>query len=228
VVSLGIEPKSRASEAPILSVVLRDPVPGCKSSYKSCRGQTCARYFGWLRHNPTAQKSVSIIKTRQFSFYMDSTKKTLYTADATAIGGRSGHVRSTTGIIDLDMSVPEGLGGKKGATNPEELFAAGYSSCFQQALLVIAQRAGDKLDPATEVKCSVTLFQEGEGYGLSAILDVDLKSFDRTKTIEMVRQAHKICPYSVGTRGNMEVELKVQGETVPVQPEENAGVAEGK
>jgi len=153
-------------------------------------------------------------------------KKNLYTADATAIGGRSGHVRSATGIIDLDMSVPEGLGGKKGATNPEELFAAGYSSCFQQALLVIAQRAGDKLDPETTVQCSVTLFQEGEGYGLAAILDVDLKAFDRDKTIEMVRQAHKICPYSVGTRGNMEVELRVQGEAIPVEAEENAGVAE--
>ncbi len=159
---------------------------------------------------------------------MESTKKNLYTADATAVGGRSGHVRSATGVVDLEMSVPEGLGGKKGATNPEELFAAGYSSCFQQALLVTAQRAGDKLDPNTTVQCSVTLFQEGEGYGLSAVLDVDLKSFDRDKTIEMVRQAHKICPYSVGTRGNMEVELRVQGQAVPVQAEENAGVAEGK
>jgi Ohr subfamily peroxiredoxin len=163
-----------------------------------------------------------------FHLHMESTKKTLYTADATAVGGRSGHVRSATGIIDLDMSVPEGLGGKKGATNPEELFAAGYSSCFQQALLVIATRNNDKLDPSTEVKCSVSLFQEGEGYGLSAVLDIDLKSFDRDKTIDMVRQAHKICPYSVGTRGNMEVELKVQGEAIPVQAEENAGIAEGK
>ena len=159
---------------------------------------------------------------------MDSSKKTLYTADATAVGGRSGHVRSATGIIDLEMSVPEGLGGKKGATNPEELFAAGYSSCFQQALLVIAGRNGEKLDPGTEVKCSVTLFQDGEAYGLSAILDVDLKAFDRDKTVQMVREAHKICPYSVGTRGNMEVELKVQGETIPVQAEENIGVAEEK
>ena len=159
---------------------------------------------------------------------MESTKKNLYTADATAVGGRSGHVRSATGIVDLDMSVPEGLGGKKGATNPEELFAAGYSSCFQQALLVIAQRSGDRLDPGTEVKCSVTLFQEGECYGLSAVLDVDLKAFDHDKAIEMVRQAHKICPYSVGTRGNMEVELKVQGESIPVSAEENAGIAEGK
>ncbi|MBO0360753.1 Ohr family peroxiredoxin [Hymenobacter sp. BT186] len=153
-------------------------------------------------------------------------KKTLYTADASAVGGRSGHVRSATGIIDLDMSVPEGLGGKKGATNPEELFAAGYASCFQQALLVIAQRAGDKLDADTTVACSVSLFQEGEGYGLSAVLDVDLKKFGRDKTVEMVRQAHKICPYSVGTRGNMEVELRVQGEAIPVAAEENAGVAE--
>ena len=159
---------------------------------------------------------------------MDSSKKTLYTADATAVGGRSGHVRSATGIIDLDMSVPEGLGGKKGATNPEELFAAGYSSCFQQALLVIAQRNGDKLDPGTEVKCSVSLFQDGEAYGLSAILDIDLKAFDQAKTMQMVREAHKICPYSVGTRGNMEVELKIKGEPVPVQAEDNAGVAEGK
>ena len=153
-------------------------------------------------------------------------KKNLYTADATAVGGRSGHVRSATGVIDMDMSVPEGLGGKKGATNPEELFAAGYASCFQQALLVIAQRGGDKLDPQTEVKCSVTLFQEGEAYGLSAILDVDLKAFDRDKSVEMVRQAHTICPYSAGTRGNMEVELRVQGEAIPVQAEENQGVAE--
>ena len=156
------------------------------------------------------------------------TKKNLYTADASAVGGRSGHVRSATGIIDLEMSVPEGLGGKKGATNPEELFAAGYAACFQQALLVTAQRAGDILDKESSVQCSVTLFQEGEGYGLSAVLDVDLKKFDEAKTIEMVRQAHKICPYSVGTRGNMEVELRVMGKAVPVQAEENAGVAEGK
>ena len=60
------------------------------------------------------------------------------------------------------------------------------------------------------------------------MLDVDLKKFDEAKTIEMVRQAHKICPYSVGTRGNMEVKLRVQGEAIPVQAEENVGVAEGK
>ncbi|HEX8660120.1 MAG TPA: Ohr family peroxiredoxin [Hymenobacter sp.] len=153
-------------------------------------------------------------------------KKNLYTAEASAVGGRSGHVRSVSGVIDMEMSVPEGMGGKKGATNPEELFAAGYASCFQQALLVIAQRAGDTLDKESSVQCSVTLFQEGEAYGLSAILDVDLKKFDQNTTIEMVRQAHKICPYSVGTRGNMEVELRVQGQAIPVEASENAGVAD--
>jgi len=143
-------------------------------------------------------------------------KKTLYTADATATGGRSGHVRSADSIIDLDMSVPEGLGGKKGATNPEQLFAAGYASCFQQALLVVAGQQNEKLDPASTVQCSVTLFQDGEAYGLSAVLNVDLKGLDPQKAQAMVNKAHEICPYSVGTRGNMEVELQVAGQPAAV------------
>ncbi|MCC2545469.1 organic hydroperoxide resistance protein [Hymenobacter sp. BT175] len=143
-------------------------------------------------------------------------KKTLYTADATATGGRSGHVRSADAVIDMDMSVPEGLGGKKGATNPEQLFAAGYASCFQQALIVVAGRQKERLDPASTVQCSVTLFQDGEAYGLSAVLNVDLKGVDQQKALAMVNEAHQICPYSVGTRGNMEVELKVAGQDAPV------------
>ncbi|RYU79552.1 organic hydroperoxide resistance protein [Hymenobacter persicinus] len=145
-------------------------------------------------------------------------KKTLYTAEATATGGRSGHVRSADSIIDLDMSVPEGLGGKKGATNPEQLFAAGYASCFQQALLVVAGKANERLDPASTVQCSVTLFQDGEAYGLSAVLNVDLKGMDPQKAQDFVNKAHQICPYSVGTRGNMEVELQVAGQAANVTP----------
>ncbi|TGE29397.1 organic hydroperoxide resistance protein [Hymenobacter metallicola] len=148
-------------------------------------------------------------------------KKNLYTADATATGGRSGHVRSSDSVIDMDMSVPEGLGGRKGATNPEQLFAAGYASCFQQALIVITGRENIKLDPNSTVQCSVTLFQEGEAYGLSAVLDVDLKDMDQQKAIEIVNKAHQICPYSVGTRGNMEVELKVAGQPAAV-PADNS------
>lgn len=152
--------------------------------------------------------------------------KNLYTAEAVATGGRSGHVKSNDSVIDLDMSVPEGLGGKKGATNPEQLFAAGYASCFQQALLVTAGRQNEKLNPESTVKCSVTLFQDGEAFGLSAVLDVDLKEMDHQKAVDLVNEAHKICPYSVGTRGNIEVELKVTGEQAPVAAQDNAGVAE--
>ncbi|TGE25232.1 organic hydroperoxide resistance protein [Hymenobacter aquaticus] len=148
-------------------------------------------------------------------------KKNLYTAEASATGGRSGHVRSSDSVIDMNMSVPEGLGGKKGATNPEQLFAAGYASCFQQALIVIAGRDNQKLDPESTVQCSVTLFQEGEGYGLSAVLDVDLKGLDQQQATDMVNRAHQICPYSVGTRGNMEVELKVAGQPIAL-PADNA------
>lgn len=148
-------------------------------------------------------------------------KKNLYTADATATGGRSGHVRSSDSVIDMDMSVPEGLGGRKGATNPEQLFAAGYASCFQQALIVTAGRENLKLSADSTVQCSVTLFQDGESYGLSAVLDIDLKDMEPQQATDLVNKAHQICPYSVGTRGNMEVELKIAGQPATV-PTENA------
>jgi Ohr subfamily peroxiredoxin len=147
--------------------------------------------------------------------------KTLYTAEATATGGRSGHVRSTDGVIDMDMSVPEGMGGKKGTTNPEQLFAAGYASCFQQALLVIAQRRGFKLPPESTVNCAVSLTQDGEAYGLAVKLDVDLQGIEDAEGI--VQEAHRICPYSVGTRGNIDVDLRVAGQPAKVSEGDKAG-----
>ncbi|GAA4381413.1 organic hydroperoxide resistance protein [Hymenobacter koreensis] len=146
--------------------------------------------------------------------------KTLYTAEATATGGRSGHIRSSDGIIDMDMSVPQGLGGKNGATNPEQLFAAGYASCFQQALLVVAQRSNQKLDPQSTVKCAVSLTQEGEAYGLDVTLDVNLPG--TTDADRMVHEAHRICPYSVGTRGNIDVALLVNGQPAKVAETDKA------
>ncbi|KAA9339193.1 organic hydroperoxide resistance protein [Hymenobacter busanensis] len=146
--------------------------------------------------------------------------KTLYTAEATATGGRNGQIRSSDGVIDMAMSVPQGLGGKQGATNPEQLFAAGYASCFQQALLVIAQRDGQRLDPQSTVQCAVSLTQEGEAYGLAVTLDVDLKG--AADADRMVQEAHRICPYSVGTRGNIDVQLKVNGQPAKVEATEKA------
>ena len=136
--------------------------------------------------------------------------KTLYTAEVTATGGRIGHVRSSDGVIDMAVALPEGLGGKKGSSNPEQLFAAGYASCFQSALLVVAGRQHVHLDPQSTVTAHVDLNQlENGAYGLGVKLDIDLKDFDKEEGKKLVEEAHRICPYSIGTRGNIEVKLNV-------------------
>ncbi len=138
------------------------------------------------------------------------TKKTLYTAEAAATGGRNGAVRSTDGVIDLQMSAPRGLGGRAGATNPEQLFAAGYASCFQQALLVTAGHEKIALPDSFRVNCEVALQQDPDGaYALAATLAVELPGLERPQAKSLVERAHEICPFSVSTRGNMEVKLQL-------------------
>ena len=132
-----------------------------------------------------------------------------YTATATAKGARAGHVRSSDGRLDLDLSVPEGLGGPGGdGTNPEELFAAGYAACFQGALAV----AGGKREIDTsgsEVTASVNL--GGKDLTLSVVLDVRVPGVDDETAVKLVESAHRTCPYSRATRGNIEVELRAHG-----------------
>lgn len=136
--------------------------------------------------------------------------KTLYTAEVTATGGRTGHVRSSDGVLDIAVALPEGLGGKKGSSNPEQLFAAGYASCFQSAMLVVAGRKHVHLDPTSTVTAHVDLNQlENGAYGLGVKLDIDLKDFDKEEGRKLVEEAHRICPYSIGTRGNIDVQLNV-------------------
>jgi len=136
--------------------------------------------------------------------------KTLYTAEVSATGGRSGQVKSTDGIIDLPVNVPEGLGGKKGSTNPEQLFAAGYAACFQSALLLVAGKQNIRLEPDSTVTAQVSLLQvDNEKYGLGVKLVVDVKGLDHDQAVQLVNQAHEVCPYSVGTRGNIDVQLEV-------------------
>ena len=106
--------------------------------------------------------------------------------------------------------MPEGLGGKGGASNPEQLFAAGYASCFQSALMLVAGKQRINLEKESTVTAHVSLNQLDNGnYGLSVKLDVDLKSLDKEQAKQLVDQAHEVCPYSVGTRGNIDVELNV-------------------
>jgi osmotically inducible protein OsmC len=136
-------------------------------------------------------------------------KKALYTARASVIGGRDGHVRSSDGLLELDLRVPEAMGGAGGGTNPEELFAAGYAACFQSALGVVGRR--QKVDTSgSTVTASVTIGTiDSGGYGLAVAIDVSLPGTEAAVASELVNAAHQVCPYSNATRGNIEVTLSV-------------------
>jgi len=134
----------------------------------------------------------------------------LYTATATTTGGRTGHSRSSDGALDVQLSMPKELGGPGGTgTNPEQLFAAGYSACFESALRMIARMQKVTLQQA-EVTAKVSLSKnEQGGFALSTVLTVDLPELQRPVAEKLVAAAHQVCPYSVATRGNMPVELVV-------------------
>ena len=135
--------------------------------------------------------------------------KVLYTAVATSTGdGRSGHVVSSDQRLDLDLAPPAELGGSGDGTNPEQLFAAGYSACFHSALRGVARRAG--VDPGeSTVTAEVGVGPEGDLYGLVVTLIVSIPGLDREKARELTEAAHHRCPYSRATRGNISVELRV-------------------
>jgi Ohr subfamily peroxiredoxin len=139
-------------------------------------------------------------------------KRILYTADATTEGGREGHARTSDGRLDVDLDVPEEMGGTGGpGTNPEQLFAVGYSACFQSSLLRVA--AGKKLDlTGSRVTASVGIGPEREGgLGLAVTLDLEAPAIDRAHAAELMARAHESCPYSKATRGNVAVTLTVAG-----------------
>jgi lipoyl-dependent peroxiredoxin len=134
----------------------------------------------------------------------------LYTAVATATGdGRNGHTASEDGILDLDVRIPKEMGGAGGATNPEQLFAAGYAACFHSALKVVGGQ--EKADvTGTEVSASVSIGMiDNGGFGLAIELDVHAPHLDHDAALALVEKAHQVCPYSNATRGNVEVKLSV-------------------
>ncbi len=134
---------------------------------------------------------------------MDAT----YVASAVSKGGRSGHVRSADGYIDLDVRIPQELGGPGGATNPEELFAAGYASCFLSALGLMAGKRDIDTTEAT-VEADVGLDAAG-GFTLKVELVVRMPGVERAMAEKLVARAHEVCPYSRATRGNVDVQLTV-------------------
>jgi osmotically inducible protein OsmC len=135
--------------------------------------------------------------------------KSLYTAEATCSGGRDGHVRSSDGILDLDVRTPQELGGPGGASNPEQLFAAGYSSCFQSALLLVGRRKqADTSQSTVTARVSLGALQGG-AFGIAVVLEVHIPDMPIEQARELVETAHQVCPYSNATRNNIDVDLVV-------------------
>lgn len=139
----------------------------------------------------------------------DTLVKTLYTAQATVTGGRAGHARSSDGLLEVDLRVPEPMGGPGGGTNPEQLFAAGYAACFQSALGTVGRRQKVDTDDST-VTARVSIGTIGGGaYGLAVTLEVSIPRVDADIARTLVEAAHAVCPYSNATRGNIEVALVI-------------------
>ncbi|KUM02215.1 organic hydroperoxide resistance protein [Chromobacterium subtsugae] len=139
---------------------------------------------------------------------MNTLQKVLYTAEATAFGGRDGRAESSDQALQVQLSTPRELGGLGGdGTNPEQLFAAGYSACFIGALKVAAMQAKVGLPAEVSVKGRVSIGPIEHGFGIAARLEVSLPGLERATAEALVQAAHRICPYSNATRGNIEVEL---------------------
>lgn len=134
----------------------------------------------------------------------------LYTAHATATGGRDGHVTSSDQVLNLDVRTPRELGGSGGAyTNPEQLFAAGYAACFDSALNLVI-RMGKVKTGTTTVDAAVSIGKlDAGGFGLAVTLNVNVPGVEQAVAEELVAKAHQVCPYSNATRGNIDVTLDV-------------------
>jgi osmotically inducible protein OsmC len=142
--------------------------------------------------------------------------KVIYTAEAHVTGGRlAGHGRTNDGALEVDIRIPSEMGGEGGGTNPEQLFAVGFASCFESAMSVVARREKRDADDA-EIESKVNLIPtEERGFGLAVELDVRLPSVeDPEEAKRIVAAAHKVCPYSNATRGNIDVTLTANGEPV--------------
>jgi osmotically inducible protein OsmC len=134
----------------------------------------------------------------------------VYTAHASATGGRDGRATSSDGVVDVKLAVPKEMGGPGGeATNPEQLFAAGYSACFLGAVKFVAGKSGVSIPPDAKVAASVGIGPIPTGFAIKVDLDVSLPGVDRATAERLVQEAHIVCPYSNATRNNVEVTLKV-------------------
>ncbi|MEU2114605.1 organic hydroperoxide resistance protein [Streptomyces sp. NPDC016459] len=130
----------------------------------------------------------------------------VYTAVATAEGGRDGRVATDDGQLDLVVNPPKVMGGSGAGTNPEQLFAAGYSACFQGALGVVARNEKADISGST-VTAEVGIGKNDDGFGIIVKISATLPNVDAETAKSLIEKAHQVCPYSKATRGNITVEL---------------------
>ncbi len=138
---------------------------------------------------------------------------TLYKTQATALAGRNGQVKSDDGLLDLELAYPKEMGGTGAATNPEQLFAAGYSACFSNAVLHVAREAKVSLKNAPVTADVGIVANENGGFALTVSLAVKLE-LPQEQALELTRTAHQICPYSNAVQGNINVAVTVNGESI--------------
>jgi len=130
--------------------------------------------------------------------------KIVYTASATSTGGRSGRAVASDGNLDVSLTAPKEMGGPGTGTNPEQLFAAGFSACFNGALGLVAKKAGVDAS-GSQVTALIGFGPEGESYAITADLEVRIPGVELAKAQELAEAAHQVCPYSKATRGNVPV-----------------------
>jgi Ohr subfamily peroxiredoxin len=139
-----------------------------------------------------------------------SIEKVMYRAHAKAIGGRDGRALSSDNVLDLKLTVPREMGGAgEAGTNPEQLFAAGYSACFLGALKYVAGQQKVILPAATSIEGSVGIGQIPTGFGIEVELRISVPGLPREQVEALVQKANIVCPYSNATRGNIDVKLVV-------------------
>jgi lipoyl-dependent peroxiredoxin len=132
----------------------------------------------------------------------------IYTAHAHAVGGRNGTVKSDDGHLDARLAYPKSMGGDGNGTNPEQLFAAGYSACFLGALGLVARNQGVKLGEHS-LDAEVDLIKDETSFHVGVRLKLNAPELDRETAETLLRAAHEVCPYSKATRGNVQVDLEV-------------------
>lgn len=135
-------------------------------------------------------------------------EKPLYTATASATNGREGRIKSDDGTLDLPVALPKAMGGNGNGTNPEQLFAAGYSACFGSAFNHVARLQKIKTGPVT-ITAQVTIGTVGEAFGLAVQLTAEVPELPREQAQALLQAAHQVCPYSNATRGNIVVDLRL-------------------